>query len=129
MRAGKIADVKLHVMAVIGHFRLIGLAEIPVLFLADLHPGGTAAAVADDGGQRAHDLAVKARNTLGRPRADVELDVGHAENDTAKAAFIRRMDVDAIAPGAHGLHAIIALTKLEFRPFQGLSQLAETVKK
>src|SRR5437660_7394726 len=118
MRPREIRDVNLHVMAVIGLLGLISLAEIPVLLLTYLHAGGAPAAVADNRGQRAHHFAIKARNALACAWADIELDVGHAENNAAKAAFIRRMDVDAIAPGAHGLHAIIALAELEFRPIQ-----------
>src|SRR5262249_11828169 len=128
LRAGKIGNVNLHVMAVIWQFGLAGFTEIPVLLLADLNAGGTAAAVPDHRGQRTHHFAVEPRNALGRTGTNVELDIGHAEHDAAKAVFVRRMNVDAIAPRAHGLHAVIALAELEFRSFQRLSHLSETVE-
>src|SRR6516165_6045122 len=64
--AGKIREIDLRVMAVIGLLRLVRLAEIPVLLLPDLNAGFAAAAVLQYGNKGPHDFAIKARDTLGR---------------------------------------------------------------
>src|SRR5262245_49301531 len=126
--SGEVRDVDLRMVAVIRLLGRLGLAEVPVLFLAHLHPRLAAAAVLDHGGERAHDLAVEARDALRRARPHVELDIGHAEHDAAEAALVGRVDVDAVAPGADGLHAIVAFAEVEFRSFQRLAHLAQAIE-
>ena len=74
----------------------------------------------DHGRERAHDLAIEARDALRRAGADVELDIGHAQHDAAEAALVRRMNVDAVAPRADGLDAIVAFAEVELRSLSGL---------
>src|SRR5262245_39983746 len=115
-------------MAVIGFLGRVSLAEVPVLFLAHLHPRLAAAAVLDHGGERAHDLAVEARDAVRRARPHVEFDIGHAQYDAAEAALLGCLDADAVAPGADGLHAIVAFAEVEFRSFQRLAHLGEAIE-
>src|SRR6266851_520162 len=115
-------------MAVIGLLGLLALAKIPVLLLPDLNARGAAAAVLDDSGKPSHHFAIEPRDPLGRARADVECDVRHAQHDASEAALVRRMNVDAIAPGTHGLDAIIAFAESEFGSFQRFSHLREAIE-
>src|SRR5277367_5471712 len=98
-------------MAVVVRFRRIGLAEIKILLLADLDAGFGAGAVLLDLGRDVHHLAIKARDALRGAGADIEADIGHAELDTAEALDVGRVHSDAVAPGAYGLDAVVALAE------------------
>src|SRR5262249_293905 len=82
-------------------------AEVPVLLLAHLHAGFRRVSVLDDGRKRAHHLAIETRNAMRGAGTDVERDVRHAQHDTAKAALVRRMHVDAVTPRADRLDTFV----------------------
>src|SRR5262249_32839137 len=117
----EIRDVDLHVMPVIRLLGLVELAEVPVLLLAHLHAGLADVSALDHGRKRAHDLAIETRDAVRRAGTDVELDVGHPQHDAAEAGLVWRMNVDAVAPGADRLHAVVAFAEVEFRSFQRLA--------
>src|SRR5262245_19089146 len=124
----EIRDVDLRVVPVIGLLGLVGLAEVPVLLLAHLHAGLADVCALDHGRERAHDVAIETRDAVRRAGTDVELDIGHPQHDAAEAGLVRRMNVDAVAPGADRLHAVVAFAEVEFRSFQRLAHLRQALE-
>ena len=55
-------------------------------------------------------------------------DIGHAEHDAAEAARVGRMHVDAVAPRADGLDAIVALAEVELGAFERLAHLRQAIE-
>src|SRR6266542_5964291 len=128
MRGGEIRDVDLRVMPVVRLLGRVGLVEIPVLLLAHLHAGFRRISVLDDTRQRAHDFAVESRDAARRAGTHVERDIGHTQHDTAKAALVRRMHVDAVAPWADRLDAIVVFAEVELRSVQRLTHLGQAIE-
>src|SRR6516165_7222155 len=124
----EIRNVDLRVVPVIGLLGLVGLAEVPVLFLAHLHVGLAHICAFDHGRKRTHDLAIETRDAVRCAGTDVERDVGHPQHDAAEAGLVRRMNVDAVAPGADRLHAVVAFAEVEFRSFQRLAHLGQALE-
>src|SRR5215468_1668938 len=124
----EIRDIDLRVVTVIGLLGLVGLAEVPVLLLARLHAGLVDTCALDHGRERTHDLAIETRDAVHRAGTDVERDIGHPQHDAAEAGLVRRMNVDAVAPGADRLHAVVAFAEVEFRSFQRLAHLRQTLQ-
>src|SRR5437667_4312854 len=120
--AGEITDVDLSVVPIVGFFRRTGLAEVPVLSLANLH-AGFANVCSVDARERAHDLTIETRDALCRTRAHVERDVRHAQHDAPETALIRRVHVDAVTPRTDGLDAVVAFAEIKLGSFQRLAQL------
>src|SRR6476620_2849822 len=123
IRAGEIRDIDLRVVAVIRLLRLFCLAEVPVLLLAHLYSSLAAVSVLDHRRERAHDIAIEAGDAVRGAGAHVEFDVRHPQHDTAEAVLVRRMDVDAIAPRADGLDAVVGFAEVELGPLQRLAHL------
>src|SRR5579863_51490 len=113
VRTGEIAQVNLHVMLVVGLFRRVGLAENKILLFADLDARLWPGAVLVHLRRRIEYLAIEPGNTRRRPGSHVEADIGHAELDAPEALGVRCMHMDAIAPRAHRLDAIVALAEIE----------------
>ncbi len=126
--AGEIGNIDLYVMAVVRLLRRIGLAEVPVLFLAHLHTGLADVRARDHGRECAHHLAIETDDALRRAGTDVELDIGHAQHDAAEAALVRRMHVDAVAPWAGGLNAVVAFAEVKLRFLQRLAQVYQALE-
>ena len=105
----EVLDIDLDVMAVIGRDRLVGLVEQQILMVADVDPGDPARPVAVDCGLGAKQLAIEARDPLGGAFRHVELEIGHAEIDRAKALEVRAVHVEAVAPRAGHLDMVIVL--------------------
>src|SRR6266568_2471820 len=124
----EIRDVNLRVVPVIGLLGLVGLAEVPVLLLAHLHAGLANTCALDHGRERTHDVAIETRDAVCRAGTDVERDVGHPQHDAAEAGLVRRMNVDAVAPGADGLDAVVVFTEVEFRSLQRLAHLRQALE-
>ena len=129
VRARKIGDVDLHVMTVVRPFGCVGFTEIEILFLADLHARlRRAGAVFDDIGGRAQHLAIKPRDARSGPGPDVEPNVRHAELNAAKTLRVGRMHVDAVAPRANRLDAIVAFAEVELAPGQRFADAREAIE-
>src|SRR6266404_4416295 len=124
----EIRDVDLRVVPVIRLLGLVGFAEVPVLLLAHLHAGFADVCALDHGRERAHDVAIETRDAVRRAGTNVELDVGHPQHDAAEAGLVWRMNVDAVAPGADGLDAVVAFAEVEFRSFQRLAHLRQALE-
>ena len=62
------------------------------------------------------------------PGRHVELDVGHAEHDAAEAVGVRRVHVDAVAPGADGLDAVVAFAEVELGALERLAHLRQALE-
>src|SRR5207245_10706359 len=120
--------VDLSVVPIVWFFPRTGLAEVPVLSLANLHAGFANICGVDDARERAHDLAIETRDALRCTRAHVECDVRHAQHDAPETALIWRMHVDAVTPRADGLDAVVAFAEIELGSFQRLAQLGQTVE-
>src|SRR6516164_1550998 len=128
IRTREIRDVDLRVVPVIGLLGLVGLAEVPVLLLAHLHAGLADVCALGHGHERAQDIAIETRDAVRRAGTDVEFDVGHPQHDAAEAGLVWRMNVDAVAPGADRLHAVVAFAEVEFRSFQRLAHLRQALE-
>ena len=115
-------------MIVVSRFRRVGFAEIKILLLADLHARLRTGAVLEDIGIGAQHVAIKADNALGGAGADVEAHISHAERDAAEALLVGRVHVNAIAPGADRLDAIVALAEIEFGAGERLARMVEPVE-
>ena len=61
-----------------------------------------------------HHLGIEPRDTFRRAGAYIEADIGHAELDAAEALHVGFVDVDAVAPWADRLDAVVALAEIEF---------------
>src|SRR5262249_32771843 len=125
VRSGKIRDVDLHVMSVVRPFRRVGLAEIKILFLANLHAHLRTRAVFDDVGGREQHLPIKPRDARCGARPDLETDIGHAKLNPAKTLRIGRMHMDAVAPRTNRLDAIVAFAEVDFGLGQRLTYARE----
>src|SRR5664279_5663478 len=86
----------------------IGLAELQILVLADLHPRHHAVAVLEFSGD-SRDLGIEAANAFGGPDGYVELDIGNAEGDAAEALCVRLIAAHAIAPWTDRLDIVVVL--------------------
>src|SRR6516165_2945143 len=128
MRVGKIGNVNLHVMPVVGPFGRVGLTKIEILFRADLHARLRADAIFNDLGGSVQHLTIEPRDARRGAGTNVETDVGHAKLNAAETFRIGRMHMDAIAPGANRLDAIVAFAKLELRSGQRFADTRQTIE-
>src|SRR5437660_346889 len=113
--AGEIRDIDLDMVTVEGRLRLVGLAKDEILPGPDHDAGSASIPVIQEVGRGAHDLAVEAGDPAGGAGPRVEPDIGHPERNEAEALPLRRMTMDAIAPGTGGLDAIIGFAESEAR--------------
>ena len=104
-------------MAVELALRLVGLAELQILVLADLCPCHDTVAI-HDGGGNAHDFGIEPADRLSRAARHVEFDIGHAERDAPEPLGVRFKAAQAVAPGANGLDVIVVFAIAERGAFQ-----------
>src|SRR5207248_4389628 len=108
VRAGKIRDVHLHMVAVVIRLWPVGLAELQILILAHFrtrHGVVTAFHLSRD----SHHLGIESENGLCGPDRHVELDIGNAERDAPEAPGVWLVAAHAIAPRAGRLDIIVVL--------------------
>src|SRR5882757_6267351 len=125
VRTGKVLDVNLDMMTVVGRKLSVGLAEHQMLPDADFDSRrSTSAVVAGSRGLGAHHVAIEPRNPVSGPFRHVEFDISDAERDAAET-FIRRVTADAIPPRTSGLDESLVFLEIEARsgePFASPSE-------
>src|SRR5947207_12370236 len=99
-------------MAVVIRLRGIGLAELQILILSDLHARQGAVAVVRFG-WHSHEFWIEGANAFGGPARYLEFDIGNAECDAPEARGIRFIAAQAIAPGTCHLDVVVVLAERE----------------
>src|SRR5882724_2356040 len=99
-------------VTVIVRLREIGLAELQILILSDLHARQCIVGVCKFG-LYSHDLRIEGANAFRSPRRHLEFDIGYAERNPPEARRIRLVAADAIAPGTCCFDVVVLLVEPE----------------